>query len=790
MTTQQGFTFDDPDSRTRSGTLNVVYAQANSVSAFDRSLFADFDSMKALTYTSSIPMILGLLKDFDYDSFECIFGHNGVLTRSAADLLAFQSVVDESLNKGFVGIAGLSEERRRIIYDRAASGAAQFYVVKDAIAHAKIYLLEKDGLRRVIVGSANLSEVAFSGRQAETLIVFDNDDMAWRHYSQQYEAVLSVATSKLSVREKPILAELMPIEETPLLKEAESSESGISMYIPASQEDEAEYGMPQILEKVERIKPVRQKALADIRPDRSGSVRFIPRIVRQMTRIATSVGDEGAPATYLSYDGRQFMLSGNEMNLDVVPDEVRSDAAAWLEFFSNYENGFVGDVPRLQKDYFTFMSWFYFSPLMCDIRNKAIRNGNFSFDQPMFAVVYGQSNCGKSSLIETLMKSMFSYPRIVETQSFTRGNLRGLQQAYKRFPVVFDDVTRDRFNRHAPEIIKDENIRDSEYPCFALSMSWFYFSPLMCDIRNKAIRNGNFSFDQPMFAVVYGQSNCGKSSLIETLMKSMFSYPRIVETQSFTRGNLRGLQQAYKRFPVVFDDVTRDRFNRHAPEIIKDENIRDSEYPCFALSMNADARNFPSEIVKRSLMIYTRTSLPGDDTAARRRLQRSVANIRERLGTALYREYLKRVLSEIASLSDKDYNEIDVLHLSSAALCDVFRDNLSNGEEMPQWCAPMTLEDYQKRAFERPRLVLENLLHPDKYSKERRPPVGGWNISGELVIVAVEPMTASRTRNDIPDWILEETASVSDQIAMKRDLLEDFLNRPVKSPRKWLPFFS
>ncbi len=675
MTTQQGFTFDDPDSRTRSGTLNVVYAQANSVSAFDRSLFADFDSMKALTYTSSIPMILGLLKDFDYDSFECIFGHNGVLTRSAADLLAFQSVVDESLNKGFVGIAGLSEERRKILYDRAASGAAQFYVVKDAIAHAKIYLLEKDGLRRVIVGSANLSEVAFSGRQAETLIVFDNDDMAWRHYARQYEAVRSVATSKLSVREKPILAELMPIEETPLLKEAESSESGISMYIPASQEDEAEYGIPQILEKVERIKPVRQKALADIRPDRSGSVKFIPRIIRQMTRIATSVGDEGAPATYLSYDGRQFMLSGNEMNLDIVPDEVRSDAAAWLEFFSNYENGFVGDVPRLQKDYFTFMSW-------------------------------------------------------------------------------------------------------------------FYFAPLMCDIRNKAIRNGNFSFDQPMFAVVYGQSNCGKSSLIETLMKSMFSYPRIVETQYFTRSNLRGLQQAYKRFPVVFDDVTRDRFNRHAPEIIKDENIRDSEYPCFALSMNADARNFPSEIVKRSLMIYTRTSLPGDDTAARRRLQRSVANIRERLGTALYREYLKRVLSEIASLSDKDYNEIDVLHLSSAALCDVFRDNLSNGEEMPQWCAPMTLEDYQKRAFERPRLVLENLLHPDKYSKERRPPVGGWNISGELVIVAVEPMTASRTRNDIPDWILEETASVSDQIAMKRDLLEDFLNRPVKSPRKWLPFFS
>ena len=675
MSTQQGFTFDDPDSKTRSSVLNVVTARAESVASFDRSLFSGFCSMRALTYTSSIPMILGLLKDFDYEEFECVFGHSGILSRSAVDILAFQATIDEKLNKGFVGIKGLSDERRKEIYDRAVSGAAQFYVVKDAIAHAKIYLLEREDLRRVIVGSANLSETAFSGRQAETLIVFDDDETAWQHYSGQYEAVRSIATNKLSLREKPIPAELIPIEETPLLKEAEASESGVSMYIPAPHEDEAEYGIPQILAKVEHIKPVRQKALADIRPNRSGSIKFVPRFVKQMTRIVASVGNDEAPTTYLSYDGRQFILSGNDISLETTLDEVRSDVAAWLEFFGNYDNGFVGDVPRLQKDYFTFMCWFYFSPLMCDVRNNAIRTDAFSFDQPMFAVVYGQSNCGKSSLIETLMKSMFSYPRIIETQFFTRSNLRGLQQAYKRFPVVFDDVTRDRFNRHAPEIIKEPST----------------------------------------------------------------SFP-------------------------------------------------DGEYPCFALSMNADARNFPSEIVKRCLMIYTRTSLPGDATVARRRLQRSVSGIRERLNTALYREYLKQVLSELESLSEEDYANIDVLHLSSSALCSIFKKNLPHGTKLPHWCAPVTLEDYQSRAFERPRLVLQNLLHPDKYSGERRPPVGSWSISGDLVVVGVESFTASRTRSDIPDWILEDTASVSDQIAMKRKLLEDFLGKPLKIPRRWLKF--
>ena len=630
--------------------------------------------MRALTYTPSIPMILGLLRDYDYEDFECIFGHSGILSRDAADLMGFQAVVDEKLSSGFVGITGISNERRTVIYDRAVEGKARFRVVKDAIAHAKIYLLERPELRRVVVGSANLSETAFSGRQAETLIVFDNDEAAWEHYCRQYDAVRDVASSRVTLREKPIPAELMPIEETPALKDAESSSDGVSIYVPSEEESELDFSVPQVLSQVERIRPLRRQALADIRSDRKGNIKFTSNIVKQMTRIITSRHENEGPKTYLSYNGGVFTLSDSEMSMDVDPAQVSSDVGSWLEFFGNYENGFVGDIPRLQRDYFTFMCW-------------------------------------------------------------------------------------------------------------------FYFSPLMCDLRNAALRQNRFSFDQPMFAVLYGQSNCGKSSLIETLMTSMFSYPRIVETQSFTRSNLRGLQELYKRFPVVFDDVTRERFNRHAPEIIKDEAIHYSEYPCFALSMNAEARSFLPEIVKRCLMIYTRTSLPGDNPTAHRRLQRSVASIRDRLTTALYREYLKQVLEEMDSIRESNSSksdDVDALELSSRVLCGIIEANLPSGSDMPDWCSPMTLSEYQGRAFERPRLVLNSLLHPDKFSGERKPAAGSWTISGDTVIVAVEMMGASRTKSDIPDWILDDTASVSDQIALKRDLLEDFLERRVRPPRRFL----
>ena len=673
MTQQRRLGFDDPDSLTRDSGLSVVRASSQRVEPFDMSMFAGFTSMRALTYTASMRMIVGLLRDHEYDDFECIFGHSGILRPDLSDVLAFQGVVEANLSKTFVAVK-TSDDRRQALFDLVADERARFFVVKDKIAHAKIYLLERDGLRRVIVGSANLSETAFSGRQAETLIMFDNDETAWKHYTAQYEAVRSTAASRLTPRSKPIPAEQIPVEEIATLREVEEKQEDVRIYVPAEGEEEAEVSLPRMLETVVKVAGPLRRALAEVRPDRNGHVSITPKIVKESITISRSrAGEDEQPNVYLSYDGREFVLSGEVMRLEAKPEEVRDDAARWIEFFGNYENGFKGDVPRLQRDYFTFMSW-------------------------------------------------------------------------------------------------------------------FYFSPLLCDVRNSALRSGSFSFEQPMFAVLYGSSNCGKTSLIETLMHSMFSYPRIVETDKFTRSNLRGLRESFKRLPVVFDDVARDRFNRHAEEVIKQDYIQAEEYPCFALSMNAEARNFKDEIVKRCLMIYTRTSLPGDQTAVRNRLQRSIARIRDRMTTGLYREYLRRVATRIDELRQSGRESLadtDVLELSSTVLCDVFREHLPDGVEMPGWCRPMTLVEYQQRAWDRPRQVLENLLSRDRYTKDRKPPEGAWTVSGNMAIVGTGQMGASRIRNEIPDWILDDTASVASQVGLKRNEAEEFLGRKLLR-RRWL----
>lgn len=81
--------------------------------------------------------------------------------------------------------------------------------------------------------------------------------------------------------------------------------------------------------------------------------------------------------------------------------------------------------------------------------------------------------------------------------------------------------------------------------------------------------------------------------------------------------------------------------------------------------------------------------------------------------------------------------------------------------------------------------MIAALLSPERYSPERRPPVQYWTVAGENVLVAIAPIEFSHTRADIPDWLLDDTASASGQIALNRKLTEDFLGNPVRGPRHW-----
>lgn len=163
------------------------------------------------------------------------------------------------------------------------------------------------------------------------------------------------------------------------------------------------------------------------------------------------------------------MLSGKAVPLEVDEAALRADVRLLVDYFENF-GGFFGDALRLQRDYFMFMSWLFAAPFVCDLRNRALGQGGYVFDYPLFAVLFGKRNCGKTRLIETLLRAMFGHARFLNKDDFTRTNLRGLLASSKRFPAVFD-VEKKRFDLHAGDVIKDELFMLPEYPAFVLSMN-------------------------------------------------------------------------------------------------------------------------------------------------------------------------------------------------------------------------------------------------------------------------------------------------------------------------------
>ena len=90
--------------------------------------------------------------------------------------------------------------------------------------------------------------------------------------------------------------------------------------------------------------------------------------------------------------------------------------------------------------------------------------------------------------------------------------------------------------------------------------------------------------------------------------------------------------------------------------LIKDDHVRMKEYPPVVLSMNAGQDTFDSEIRKRALIVYTGASLP-DHTGEARRLGRRVKQGKNNLGTALYWQYLKWMLSRLRQEREEPLDE-------------------------------------------------------------------------------------------------------------------------------------
>ena len=156
-------------------------------------LFAGFTTLKAITFSSSIEMLLRLAERLD--DMEVVFGSESILSKEHLALAqASQTIAGLWLRR----CAGRSEGAGRgacrgcwaaaaaRLLERVVAGSLRFRLLRGRPSHEKLYLLSGPAGSRVLTGSANLSRAAFEGRQHEIYVAFDGEP-AWQLFDGYYQ---------------------------------------------------------------------------------------------------------------------------------------------------------------------------------------------------------------------------------------------------------------------------------------------------------------------------------------------------------------------------------------------------------------------------------------------------------------------------------------------------------------------------------------------------------------------------------------------------------------------------
>ena len=225
--------------------------------------------------------------------------------------------------------------------------------------------------------------------------------------------------------------------------------------------------------------------------------------------------------------------------------------------------------------------------------------------------------------------------------------------------------------------------------------NWFFCSPFMACMRDTAVRYNQQLLPYPVFGLIYGQSKAGKTSFLETLLKMMIGQKLKMPAPDFTRSAIEGLKSTVHGAPIIVDDLTNARFNNHAIETIKNDDFgiakRLLQYPAVVISANEDVKAVAPEVIRRTVICRVQAGLTNTEVMK----SSVVRTVQQKIGTAFYREYLRRMLGTVPDLLEElksTEDAPDILSCSSQILLDIFNEYAE--KNLPNYIRLLSLEDY------------------------------------------------------------------------------------------------
>ncbi len=279
------------------------------------------------------------------------------------------------------------------------------------------------------------------------------------------------------------------IKEVPVFQSIEKQK--LVFLEQAQPEDEVEYEIVADVKKMqELVKPIMPKM--PVQANRivvaAEPMRVFGKRYTEVRRVAAEAVKQ-LPKLHIDYDAGTITF--NDENIDLNPNlsEVAKNIKSIQKFFSGMDY-FYGDVEQAKKDYFKYMTWYLATPFMAYLRYFASRNNYDTKLFPMYGVIYGDSNGGKTTFIKFLVKLMCGETvKMNTTEDFTATRIDGLKRVCEGLPLNIDDLAKTQFQNHSERVIKNDEWGISDrlvnYP--AVSITSNKITSLTKDLSKRAI---------------------------------------------------------------------------------------------------------------------------------------------------------------------------------------------------------------------------------------------------------------------------------------------------------------
>ena len=442
--------------------LDVVQAEFLSAETTSwEELFGGYKKLYAITYSSGVDFVCKLLLKFE--QAEIIFGFEEILSYSFQEIMAYQIKTVERLRER-------ASKNKLDLISRIDEGSLRMYVTRGKLSHEKIYLLEaENGRKRVIMGSANMSFSAFSGKQRENICYMDGEK-AFNWYFECFNQLKQRSSDYITSKAIAISDDPENIEEIPIAQTVKIQKSLV--LDPVSEAGDEVRFIMDVKKLARKYSPLMPKT------DSKGRTALSPEILKMTRRRIVDAGIQEKelrsehPRLEINVEEQTVTLNDRKLDLNPNFDDIAKDVVLFLDYMRGYEK-FHGDIGLMQARYFEFACWFFSTPFLANFRTMAVLYNQNLLPYPVFGLVYGQSKAGKTSFLETLLKMMIGQKTKVSAPDFTRTSIENLKNTVTGTPIIVDDLTQSRFSQHAIETIKNDDFgvadRLMQYPAVVIS---------------------------------------------------------------------------------------------------------------------------------------------------------------------------------------------------------------------------------------------------------------------------------------------------------------------------------